>query len=292
MIKENYWDWKLIDPLIWQALREDIGPGDWTTKACIPSSLIGEGLVIAKQSGILAGLDIFFRVFILLNSKVITSRKIQEGGSIQKGTILGSVRGPFSVLLQGERTALNFLQRLCGIATLTFAYVEKVKGTKARILDTRKTTPLWRILEKYAVRMGGGENHRLGLYDMIMIKNNHSIGAGGMSQCIEKTIHYLSRKKKKMPVVVEARTLEEVFCAIQYPIQRILLDNMNPKMLQKAVRIVQGRCELEASGNVSLKNVRKIAKTGVNYISIGALTHSAPALDISFQIMSLQKESR
>lgn len=283
-MENSNWDWKTLDPLLRQALREDIGPGDWTTKACIPSHLMGQGSVIAKQSGILAGLDIFFRVFILLNPKISVSRTINDGEHVTKGMVLGTVKGPFSVLLQAERTALNFLQRLSGIATYTFAYVQKVKGTKARILDTRKTTPLWRTLEKYAVRIGGGENHRLGLYDMILIKNNHIAGAGGVSRAIENTLKFLHRKKQKIPIVVEARTLEEVMCAIQYPVQRILLDNMNPKILRKAVHLVHGRCELEASGNVNLKNVRTIAKTGVDYISIGALTHSAPALDISFRI--------
>jgi len=291
MMQTKNWDWKKLDPLIRQALREDIGPGDWTTRACIPSHVMGEGEVIAKESGILAGLDIFFRVFIVLDPKISVTRKVQEGARIKNGMILGTVKGPVSVLLQGERTALNFLQRLCGIATFTSEYVQRTKGTKARILDTRKTTPLWRPLEKYAVRMGGGENHRLGLYDMILIKNNHIAGAGGLSQAIEKTLQYLHRKKKKIPIVVEARTLEEVTCAMQYPIRRILLDNMTPQMLRKAVRLVQGRCQLEASGNVSLKNVRTIAKTGVDYISIGALTHSAPALDISFRIEPIGKKN-
>ncbi len=281
-------DWNEIDPLIERALEEDIRDGDVTTDAVVPEVVPGLGHVVLKQDGVIAGLQVFFRVFEILDPGVRCESIIADGAAAASGSELGTVRGGVGTLLKGERTALNFLQRLSGIATLTRAYVEAVGGTEARVLDTRKTTPTLRILEKYAVRMGGGVNHRFGLYDMALIKNNHIDAAGGVSAAVNRCLSTLKQRGLDLKVEVEARSMKEVGDALLHPIQRILLDNMSIAEMREAVSLISGRTETEASGGIRLDNVRSFAETGVDFVSVGALTHSAPALDISFRVESKQ----
>jgi nicotinate-nucleotide pyrophosphorylase (carboxylating) len=244
--------------------------------------------VISKQEGIIAGLPVFFRVFQILDPNVVCEPRIRDGSAARPDEVLGTARGSVRSLLKGERTALNFLQRLSGIASLTGAYAAAVEGTGAKILDTRKTTPNLRVLEKYAVRAGGGENHRFGLYDMILIKNNHVDAAGGVSAAVTRCLAFLQRKGLDLKILVEARSLDEVDQALRHPVHRIMLDNMNPGEVREAVRLISGKAETEASGNIRLDNVRAFAESGVDFISVGALTHSAPALDISFRIEAMK----
>jgi nicotinate-nucleotide pyrophosphorylase (carboxylating) len=276
--------WDEIDPLISAALNEDIRDGDVTTDGIVPAGIPGIGRVYSKQDGVIAGLPVFFRVFGIFDSGVHCESGVTEGSAVMAGAELGTVRGPVRSLLKAERTALNFLQRLSGIATLTRAYVKAVEGTGARILDTRKTTPTLRALEKYAVRTGGGGNHRFGLYDMALIKNNHIDAAGGVSTAVDSCLSFIRRNGLDVKVEVEARSVFEVEEALRHPVQRILLDNMDVEELKRAVRLISGRTEIEASGGVRLDNVRSIAETGVDFISVGALTHSAASMDISFRI--------
>jgi len=281
---ETALNWAAIDPLIESALREDVGAGDFTSDSIIAAGVSGEGQVLAKQEGIVAGLPVFFRVFQILDPNLLCEPRIQDGSPVRSGQVLGTVRGSVRSLLKGERTALNFIQRLSGIASLTRAYATAVEGTGVKILDTRKTTPNLRFLEKYAVHAGGGENHRFGLHDMILIKNNHVNAAGGVSPAVRRCLAFLKQKGLDLKIEVEARSLNEVDDALRHPVQRIMLDNMNPGEMREAVRLISGKAETEASGNIRLDNVRAVAETGVDFISVGALTHSAPALDISFRI--------
>jgi len=281
---ETALNWAAIDPLIESALREDVGAGDFTSDSIIAAGVSGEGQVLAKQEGIVAGLPVFFRVFQILDPNLLCEPRIQDGSPVRSGQVLGTVRGSVRSLLKGERTALNFIQRLSGIASLTRAYATAVEGTGVKILDTRKTTPNLRFLEKYAVHAGGGENHRFGLHDMILIKNNHVDAAGGVSPAVSRCLAFLKQKGLDLKIEVEARSLSEVDEALLYPVHRIMLDNMNPGEMREAVRLISGKAETEASGNIRLDNVRAVAETGVDFISVGALTHSAPALDISFRI--------
>ncbi|MBI4115148.1 MAG: carboxylating nicotinate-nucleotide diphosphorylase [Candidatus Omnitrophica bacterium] len=287
--------------LIRQALREDIGPGDVTTKTFIPSSLMGEAYIEAKEKGILSGGPIVREIFRQVDPRLKVQQKISEGSKISKGKAVFSIHGKIASILKGERVALNFLSHLSGIATLTRHYVEKIKGTRVKILDTRKTTPLLRDLEKYAVRCGGGENHRLGLWDEILVKENHW---DAMYDILDQTkCRYFTQrlkpllKRRRIPVEVEVRSLKELAHLLEgtYVPDRILLDNFSIKELRRAVLFVEGldqilkarygirrkRPFLEASGGIHLGNVREVAKTGVDRISIGRLTHSAPALDFS-----------
>jgi len=275
---------KIIDSkikrLIRLALSEDIGKGDITSNVLVKDDLSGKAVIIAKQEGILAGSEVAKTVFQIVNPKIIFSSLIEDGEKIKKGDKVALIQGKVKCILSAERTALNFLQRLSGISTLTSRYVEKVKGTKVKILDTRKTTPGLRILEKYAVRTGGGENHRMGLFDMVLIKDNHIKVAGGISEAVKRV--KLQYQKKR--IEVEVRTLNEVREAVQSKPDWIMLDNMRIEDMKKAVRIVHStspHIKIEGSGGVNLGNVRKIALTGVDFISVGALTHSAPALDLS-----------
>jgi nicotinate-nucleotide pyrophosphorylase (carboxylating) len=277
-------NWDEIDPLIKGALEEDLREGDVTTDGIVPAGVPGIGRVLYKQDGVVAGLPVFFRVFEIFDSGVHCESGVSEGSAVTSGAELATVRGPVRSLLKAERTALNFLQRLSGIATLTRAYADAVEGTGVRILDTRKTTPNLRALEKYAVRAGGGENHRFGLFDMALIKNNHIDAAGGVSTAVDRCLSFIRRKGLNVKVEVEARSVSEVEEALRHPVQRILLDNMSVADMKDAVRLISGRTEIEASGGVRLDNVRSIAESGVDFISVGALTHSAAALDISFLI--------
>lgn len=267
-------------PLIERALAEDLGPGDATTEAIIPESAQGEGVILAKAKGVLAGLAIAGEVFRRVDPKIQFLPEAQDGEPVAPGQPVARLSGPLRGLLTAERVALNFLCRLSGIATLTNRYVEAVASYHAVILDTRKTTPGWRALEKYAVRCGGGRNHRMGLYDMVLIKDNHIAAAGSLAEAVRRA----RASGVKLPIEVEVRTLAELEEALALGVRRVLLDNMDLTALRKAVALSRGRAELEASGGISLENVVEVAATGVDYISIGALTHSAPALDLSLEI--------
>ncbi|MBN1894979.1 carboxylating nicotinate-nucleotide diphosphorylase [bacterium] len=276
---------KAADPIIESELSADLGSeGDLTSLFTIPEGLKGTGEFLSKGEGRLAGLDIAGRVFSRVDDAVKFDLCIRDGQAVTRGSVIGTVEGPVHSLLAAERTALNFIQRLSGIATRTALFVEAVRGTNAVILDTRKTTPGWRVLEKYAVRQGGGRNHRMGLYDAVMIKDNHVDACGGTGKAIARCLGNMKKNGKSLFIEVETRDLDEVREASGYPIQRIMLDNMDTDTMREAVRIIGGRMETEASGNVTLANVRSIAQTGVNFISVGALTHSVPVLDISFDI--------
>jgi nicotinate-nucleotide pyrophosphorylase (carboxylating) len=287
LIMEMVLNWNIINRLIEKALDEDLGTGDYTTDSIIPASVSGGGKILSKQKGILAGLPVFFRAFETLDPNVRCEALVQDGSPMESNQILGIVQGSIRSLLKGERTALNFLQRLSGIATLTDAYVRAIQGTRTKILDTRKTTPLLRYLEKYAIRLGGGENHRFGLFDMILIKNNHVDAAGSVSTAVEQCLAFLKQRGLVLKIEVEARSLEEVEEALKFPIHRIMLDNMDVLAMREAVRRINGKVKVEASGNIRLDNVRAVAETGVDFISVGALTHSAPALDMSFRIETI-----
>ncbi len=268
---------KIID----SALSEDLGPADVTSEATIRSDAVSTAAMLAKQDLVLAGLDVSKYVFFHLDPNIQFTPFAKDGDGIRAGTELARISGSTRALLAGERTALNILQHLCGIATLTSKYVEKLNGLKTRVLDTRKTLPGLRQLEKYAVRMGGGTNHRFGLFDGVLIKDNHIKASEGIIKAVErarKSAHHL------LCVEVETKTLDEVLEALAVGADVIMLDNMPIDMMREAVKLVDGRVPLEASGNVTLDTIRHIAETGVDFVSVGSLTHSAPAADINMKI--------
>jgi nicotinate-nucleotide pyrophosphorylase (carboxylating) len=269
--------------LVARALAEDVGGGDVTTAATVAEDSRARAVITQKAPGVIYGLDVATEVFRALDPSVVVERLVSEGMWRERGPVL-SVDGPARVLLTAERTALNFLGRLSGVATLTARCVRAVDGTGARILDTRKTTPGLRALEKAAVVAGGGLNHRVGLYDAILIKENHSTLAGGVGEAVRKAAAYAPG----LPLEVECRTLAEVDEALEAGAPRVLLDNMSREELRAAVVHVAGRAELEASGGVTLETLREVAVTGVQFISVGALTHSPPALDLSLLLEPLQ----
>jgi nicotinate-nucleotide pyrophosphorylase (carboxylating) len=264
-----------------RALAEDIGSGDATTNSIIPAEAYMRGQIIAKQDGIIAGLDVAQAVYLMLDGRVEIHPQTDEGAQVTNRQVLALVSGRTRSLLTAERTALNFLGRTSGIATLTHQFVEAVAGTKAIILDTRKTAPGLRMTDKLAVKRGGGQNHRIGLYDMILIKDNHIDYAGSITEAVRRA----RSAHTGLEVEVEARTLEDLREALEIQVERILLDNMPVEMMAESVRLTAGRAKLEASGNVSLETIRRIAETGVDYISIGALTHSAKVFDVSFDYL-------
>lgn len=280
--------------LIQLALEEDLSAGldlgitngtiidgDITSNATIPTDNPFRAYMRAKANGVVAGMPIVAVVFQSIDPTITIRTSLKDGGTVEKGQILTEIHGNGRSLLAGERTALNFLCRMSGIATLTRRFVEAVRGTKAVILDTRKTAPGWRSLDKYAVRMGGGQNHRTGLYDMLLIKDNHISGAGGITPAVMRARELYDERYK---IEVEVKNLVELDEVLKLGVDRIMLDNMDLETLRNAVQMVKGRIPVEASGNVILTNVRQIADTGVDFISSGALTHSAPALDISMKI--------
>jgi nicotinate-nucleotide pyrophosphorylase (carboxylating) len=267
-------------PLIKLALAEDIGPGDVTSQSLVGENEVGRGIILAKAHGVIAGLPIAQTVFREVDPRIEFTPLAQDGEPVAPGNPVAEVSGPLRGILCAERTALNFLSRLSGIATFTERFVAAVANYKAVILDTRKTTPGWRQLEKYAVRCGGGRNHRLGLFDMVLIKDNHIAAVGSLRAAVER----VRKARINLPIAVEVRTLGELEEALALGVDRVLLDNMDLPTIQEAVRIVGGRVPLEASGGVTLDNVAEIAATGVDYISVGALTHSAPALDLSLEL--------
>lgn len=267
-----------------RALAEDIGPGDATTDSIVPVGALSAGQIIAKQAGIIAGLDVAAATFRQVDERIVCTPLVAEGAAVTNRQPLATVAGPARGLLTAERTALNFLGRMSGIATLTRRFVDAVAGTGAVILDTRKTAPGLRLLDKLAVARGGGQNHRIGLYDMILIKDNHIDYAGSLAEAVRRA----RAAHSGLAIEVEARTLEDVRAALDLGVERILLDNMTPAMMRQAVALTAGRAKLEASGNVTLDTVRAIAETGVDYISSGALTHSATVLDVSFDLKRIE----
>lgn len=268
----------MIDRMIEQALLEDIHTGDITTKAVVPHRRPAQARLVAKEDLVVAGLAIAGRVFSHLDPEVIFSPRCTEGECVKKGVILATLQGDAADLLMGERVALNLLQRMCGIATLTSKFVAAVSGTKARIVDTRKTTPGLREIEKYAVRIGGGINHRTGLYDGVLIKENHIAAAGSITEAIRRARSYIPHTLK---IEIETETLPQVDEALAAGADIIMLDNMTLDDMRTAVSTIAGRALVEASGGVNLETVRAIAETGVDIISVGALTHSPRAMDIS-----------
>jgi nicotinate-nucleotide pyrophosphorylase (carboxylating) len=273
-----------IEEIVNLALREDIGDGDHTSLATIPEQSEGEAVLLAKDTGIIAGIEVAREVFRQVDRDVKMDVLINDGNSIRKGDKIFLVSGKARSLLTAERTALNFLQRMSGIATFTRTLADKLKGTQARLLDTRKTTACNRTLEKMAVRLGGGYNHRFGLYDMIMIKDNHIDFAGGIEQAISATNQYLKEKEKELKIEIEVRNFEELHEVLHVgSIDRIMLDNFTPEDLKKAVTLINGKYETEASGNINSENIRQYAETGVDYISVGALTHQIKSLDLSLK---------
>ncbi len=271
-----------IDELIRLALREDVGDGDHSTLACIPADARGKARMIAKQDGILCGIEVGKRVFQLVSSDLKVETLVADGTELHKGDLIMTIEGPSGAILTAERTALNYLQRLSGIATETHRMTQMLSGLHTRLLDTRKTTPNMRLLEKYAVKCGGGTNHRIGLFDMIMLKDNHIDFAGGIAAAIDRTNNYLATNKKDLRIEIEVRNLDEVEQVLQHGgVHRIMLDNFDIDNLAEAVRRIDGRYETEASGGITDKTLRAYAETGVDFISVGALTHHIKSLDIS-----------
>jgi nicotinate-nucleotide pyrophosphorylase (carboxylating) len=267
--------------LIDMALEEDKGPGDWTTRWVVPARTRGNARIIAKADGVIAGLGIASTVFLRLDPRTEINTTLQDGSAVNDGDVVLTIKGPARTILTGERTALNFLQRLSGIATATRKFVDAIAGTDTKILDTRKTTPGWRSLEKAAVKAGGGQNHRFGLFDMVLIKENHIAIAGGVAEAIKRV---RDSNAKGLLVEVETRNKDELRAALDAGCDFVLLDNMDVQGIRESVRLVKQRAsqiKTEASGNMTLERVRAVAETGVDFISVGALTHSVTALDLS-----------
>jgi len=273
-----------LEQFIQQAIVEDIGDGDATTLACIPADAVGKMKLLVKQEGIIAGVDIAQQIFKTFDKDISFEQKIADGSFVQVGDVVFYVEGKEQILLQAERLMLNVMQRMSGIATVTHTYLEKIKGTSAKILDTRKTTPNNRFLEKEAVKIGGGNNHRFGLFDMVMIKDNHVDFSGGITNAVQKVVDYLKTKNKTLKIEVEVRDFKELDEALSIAeIDRIMLDNFSVEDTYKAVKLVDNRVELESSGGITLDTIRAYAETGVNYISVGALTHQILSLDLSLK---------
>ena len=273
-----------IDELIREAIREDLGDGDHSSLATIPAGAEGRAELHIKGDGILAGMDIARKVFLEIDPETRFTAFIQDGDQVRKGDIAFEVSGEVRSLLSAERLSLNFMQRMSGIATFTRRIVDAVEGTGAKVLDTRKTTPLMRELEKMAVRAGGGHNHRMGLYDMIMIKDNHVDFAGGIEKAIRMTREYLASTGRNLKIEIEVRNFEELKTVMENGgVDRVMLDNFTPPDLARAVKIIGKRFETEASGGISLDNIRTYAETGVDFISVGALTHQIKSLDMSLK---------
>ncbi len=270
-----------IDALLELAFAEDIGIGDITTEATVPSSQKGVGTIVAKSGGVVAGLPVAARVFDTLDATLIFRAFVNDGDKVVAGAPLAEVRGSAKTILIGERTALNFLQRLSGIATLTAQFVNAVSGYAVNIVDTRKTAAGWRAVQKYAVRVGGGHNHRFGLFDGVLIKDNHIVAAGGIANAVRKARESVPHTGK---IEVEVETAAQVDEALKAGADILLLDNMSLELMRRVVKQIDGRAVTEASGGITLERVREVAATGVNLISVGALTHSAMPLDMSLTL--------
>ncbi|HUX93010.1 MAG TPA: carboxylating nicotinate-nucleotide diphosphorylase [Ignavibacteriaceae bacterium] len=277
---------KELERIIDAAFKEDIGSGDITTNRIVPKNKNAKAYFLAKEDGIIAGLNIAKHVLRKLDKKIIWKSFVKEGDKVSVGTKIAEVNGSLRALLTGERTALNFLQRISGIASITSKYVEALNNTGTKILDTRKTVPGLRMIDKYAVKTGGGTNHRIGLYDMALIKDNHIKAAGSISEAVRKvrSKNDKLKKKKKLKIEVETTNLDEVREALKCRVDMIMLDNMSPSLMKEAVKIINGKAKVEASGNMNIDKIRETAAAGVDFISVGALTHSVKALDISMKI--------
>jgi nicotinate-nucleotide pyrophosphorylase (carboxylating) len=277
-------DKQLIDQFIANALAEDVGDGDHTSLATIPEGTIGKAKLLVKDSGILAGVELAIEIFNQVDSGLKVTVFINDGAEVEPKDVAFEIEGDAQSILKAERLVLNCMQRMSGIATKTREIVDLLKGTNAKVLDTRKTTPGLRYLEKWAVRIGGGVNHRFGLYDMILIKDNHVDYSGGIRQAIENTHQYLEKLDKKLAIEIEVRNLDELEQVLQTGgVNRILLDNFNFNDLCQAVNMIEGRYITEASGGITVDNIRQYAECGVDYISVGALTHSVKSLDLSLK---------
>lgn len=271
-----------LDEIIKMALREDVGDGDHSTLACIPSTAMGKAKMIAKKPGILCGAEVGKKVFELVDSKLKVDLLKQDGDELKVGDMVMIVEGPSGSILTAERTALNFMQRLSGIATQTHYMVGLLSGMHTQLLDTRKTTPNMRLLEKYAVKCGGGTNHRIGLYDMVMLKDNHIDFAGGIEAAIDRTHAYLKEKGKDLKIEIEVRDMDELERVMVHGgVDRIMLDNFDTETLKRAVERIAGKYETEASGGITEETLRSYAESGVDFISVGALTHHIKSLDLS-----------
>ena len=273
---------QLVDKLIELAFAEDIGDGDHTTLCSIPANAMGKAKLVIKETGVLAGVDVGATVFHKLNPELKINILINDGSQVEPGDVVLTVEGKIHSILQAERIVLNIMQRMSGIASTTRKYVALIEGTGAKVLDTRKTTPGMRMLEKQAVKIGGGENHRIGLFDMILLKDNHVDFAGGIEKAILGAQSYLKENNKQLKIEIEVRNLEELNEALNVGgVDRIMLDNFTPEKTKEAVEIVNGRVALESSGGITIQTIRDYAETGVDYISVGALTHSVKGLDMS-----------
>ena len=273
-----------IKEIIHRALNEDIQTGDVTTQAVIRDTVLGKGKFLVKANGVIAGLNVAANVFEMVDKEIDFKILIPDGKKVKTGDIVAEVEGKASSILTAERTALNFLQRMSGIATLTNNFVEKIEHTKAKILDTRKTIPGLRLIDKEAVRLGGGKNHRIGLFDMFLIKDNHIEIAGSITSAVESCRNFQQKKNSQFKVEVETKNLEEVKEALACNVDIIMLDNFNNDLMKEAVLLIDGKCLVEASGNINLDNVKEVSEAGVDFISVGALTHSVNALDISLEV--------
>ena len=273
------------EEIIKRALEEDIGNGEHSSLACIPYSEQGVmELKVKADSGIIAGIDVAKEVVRQVDPSIHMTTFKKDGDTVHRGDIVFTLEGPARSMLTAERTLLNFMQRMSGIATTTHQYVECIKGTKTRLLDTRKTTPNMRIFEKQAVKIGGGENHRFGLFDMIMLKDNHIDFAGGIEKAIDVTRQYLADNHLNLKIEIETRSVDDVRRVVKHGgVQRIMFDNFTPDMIREALPIVNGQYETEASGNITLENLRSYAETGVDFISVGVLTHQIKSLDLSLK---------
>ena len=275
-----------VSDFIRQAILEDVGDGDHTSLSTIGPDELGKARVMIKENGVVAGLVVADQVLNIVDSAMRVKTLVAEGAIVQNKDIVMEIEGPIRSMLKAERLLLNCMQRMCGIATLTRKYVDAVDGTKAKILDTRKTTPNFRLFEKWAVSLGGGTNHRFGLYDMILIKDNHVDASGGIKAALQKANDYLKKSGKDLKIEIETRNLDEVKDVISAGgADRIMLDNFSPEVMKQAIQLINGKYETEASGRITLENIRDYAATGVNYISVGALTHSYKSLDISMKIV-------
>ena len=273
----------LIDRLIDLSFAEDIGDGDHTTLSCIPADAMGKSKLLIKEEGILAGIEVAKEVFRRFDPTMKVEVFIQDGTHVKPGDVAMVVEGKVQSLLQTERLMLNIMQRMSGIATMTNKYVKKLEGTKTRVLDTRKTTPGMRIMEKMAVKIGGGCNHRIGLFDMILLKDNHVDFAGGIHNAVSRAQEYCKAKGKSLKIDLEVRNFDELNQALAEGVDRIMFDNFTPEDTRKAVEIVGGRCETESSGGITYDTMLPYAQAGVDFISFGSLTHSVKGLDMSFK---------
>ncbi|HHZ65553.1 MAG TPA: carboxylating nicotinate-nucleotide diphosphorylase [Flavobacteriales bacterium] len=272
------------EEFIINALEEDIGSGDHTSLACIPPDAKGSAHLLVKDTGVIAGVELAEKIFKQLDSSLVMEITIQDGTSVVPGDIIFEIAGSTQSILKGERLVLNCMQRMSGIATLTREMASSISDLNTKLLDTRKTTPGFRAMEKWAVKIGGGENHRIGLYDMIMIKDNHIDFSNGIKEALASAQSYLQANQLDLPIAIEARTIEDVEAMLLYGgMDRIMLDNMSPSTLKDAVKIIEKKAETEATGGITRESLREYAETGVDFISVGALTHSAGSLDLSLK---------